>query len=179
MPAGRSDPAIRAPRPAAGHESPELTEKRLRRLAWLLDNSIPLPGGYRIGVDGLIGLIPGFGDAAGALLSSYIVVEAGRLGASKSVLLRMAFNVFLETVIGTIPLAGDLFDFVYKANARNVRLLELHARGPQRQRKSNRFAATAIIIGVLAVVILIVWGVIALLGALFGALSEAGTSPGL
>lgn len=168
MAGGRPQPPDRVLPKAAGQERPELAEKRLRRLAWVLDNSIPLPGGYRIGVDGLIGLIPGFGDAAGALLSSYIVVEAGRLGASKSLLLRMAFNVFVETVIGTIPLAGDLFDFVYKANARNVRLLEEHVREPQRQRKSNRAVATAIIIGVLAAVILVVWAVIALLGALFG-----------
>lgn len=165
-------PAQASPDAAAGHDRPEPAEQRLRRLAWVLDNSIPLPGGYRIGVDGLIGLIPGFGDVAGALLSSYIVVEAARLGASKSLLLRMAFNVLLETVIGAVPIAGDLFDFVYKANARNVRLLEQHAREPQSHRKSNRLAAAAIIIGVLAVVILVVWGIIALLGALFGALSS-------
>lgn len=149
----------------------EAAEKRLRRIAWLLDNSIPLPGGYRIGVDGLIGLIPGIGDAAGALFSSYLVVEAGRLGASKALLLRMSFNVLLETLVGAIPLAGDLFDFVYKANMRNLRLLEGHARNPERQRKSNRAVAAAIIIGVLAIVVLVVWGMAALLGALFAAVS--------
>ncbi|MGH8496113.1 MAG: DUF4112 domain-containing protein [Gammaproteobacteria bacterium] len=154
--------------PAA--DLPRLAENRLRRLAWLLDNSIPLPGGYRIGIDGLIGLIPGLGDAAGALLSSYIVVEAGRLGAPKSLLLRMAFNVFVETVIGTIPFAGDLFDFVYKANARNVRLLERYARDTRGQRKSNQAVAAAIIVGVLVVVFLIVWAIVALLSALFQAL---------
>lgn len=147
--------------------TPHSAEKRLRRLAWFLDNAIPLPGGYRIGVESLIGLIPGFGDAAGALLSSYIVVEAGRLGASKSLLLRMAFNVFLETVIGTIPLAGDLFDFAYKANMRNIRLLERHVRDPVRQQKSNRAIAAAIVIGVLVAVGLVIWGIAALLGALF------------
>lgn len=149
----------------------EAIEKRLRRLAWLLDSSIPLPGGYRIGLDGLIGLVPGIGDAAGALASSYIVVEAGRLGASKALLLRMGFNVFIETLIGAIPFAGDLFDLVYKANLRNLALLERHVRDPVRQRKSNRAVAAAIIIGVLAIVVLIAWAVMALLGALFGAIS--------
>lgn len=147
----------------------ETSAKRLRRLAWLLDNSIPLPGGYRIGLDGLIGLVPGIGDAAGALVSSYMVVEAGRLGASKALLLRMAFNVLLETLVGAIPFAGDLFDFVYKANLRNLRLLEGHVRDPVAQRKSNRAVAAAIIVGVLAIVALVAWAIAALLGALFGA----------
>ena len=129
-----------------------------------------MPGGYRIGLDGLIGLVPGIGDAAGALVSSYMVVEAGRLGASKALLLRMAFNVLLETLVGTIPFAGDLFDFVYKANLRNLHLLEGHIRDPVGQRKSNRAVAAAIIVGVLAIVILTAWGIATLLGALFGAI---------
>jgi hypothetical protein len=157
-----------AGRTAAGDEA---AEKRLRRLAWLLDNSIPLPGGYRVGLDGLIGLVPGIGDAAGALVSSYLVVEAGRLGASKTLLLRMAFNVLLETVIGAIPFAGDLFDFVYKANLRNLRLLEQHARDPAGNAGSNRAVAAAIIVGVLVVVGLAIWGVATLLDALFGAVA--------
>lgn len=147
----------------------EAAERRLRRLAWLLDNSIPLPGGYRIGLDGLIGLVPGIGDAAGALVSSYLVVEAGRLGASRALLLRMAFNVLLETVVGAIPFAGDLFDFAFKANQRNLRLLEQHARDPAGNARSNRAVAAAIVVGVLVTVGLAVWGVAALLGALFAA----------
>jgi hypothetical protein len=146
-------------------------EKRLRRIAWLLDSSIRLPGGYRIGVDGLVGLVPGIGDAAGALFSSYLVVEAARLGASKALLLRMSFNVLLETLVGTIPFAGDLFDFVYKANMRNLRLLEGHARDPVGQRKTNRAVAAVIIIGVLGIVVLVTWGVAALLSSLFAAVS--------
>jgi hypothetical protein len=149
----------------------EAAEKRLRRIAWLLDNSIPLPGGYRIGVDGLIGLVPGVGDAAGALFASYLVVEAARLGASKALLLRMSFNVLLETFVGAIPFAGDLFDFVYKANMRNLRLLEEHARDPVGQRKSNRLVAAVIIAGLLVIVVLGIWGVAALLGTLFAAVS--------
>src|SRR6056297_126310 len=97
---------------------------RLRRLAHVLDSSVPLPGGYRIGIDGIIGLIPGIGDAAGALLSSYILLESHRLGVSTRVLMRMAFNVLVEAVVGLIPVAGDLFDFAWKANHRNVALLE-------------------------------------------------------
>lgn len=98
--------------------------ERLRAFSRLLDSSIPLPGGYRVGIDGLIGLIPGIGDIAGGAASSYIIIEAARLGASTPTLLRMVFNVLLETLIGQIPFLGDLFDFVWKANVKNVALLE-------------------------------------------------------
>lgn len=104
---------------------------RLKRLAWLLDSAIPLPGGYRIGLDGLIGLVPGLGDVVAALLSSYIVVEAARLRVPASVLLRMGLNVALELIIGAVPVAGDLFDFAFKANERNVRLLEASLGPPE------------------------------------------------
>jgi hypothetical protein len=120
--------------------SPDSQERmqRLRAIAWLLDNSIPLPGGFRIGVDALIGLIPGLGDAAGALISAYIVNEARSLGAPRSVLLRMMGNVMIETVIGSIPVAGDLFDAAFKANSRNLALLARYQLDPIRSRRSSR-----------------------------------------
>src|SRR6185503_9317287 len=102
----------------AGHTGKAL--QRVRGLAWLLDNSIPIPGTrMRIGLDAVIGLIPGLGDAAGAVLSSYILLEAGKLGAPRSTLLRMGANVLVESVVGIVPLVGDLFDAGWKANQRN------------------------------------------------------------
>lgn len=98
--------------------------ERLKRLARTLDSSIVLPGGYRIGLDGFIGLVPGVGDLVGAVLATYIIVESARLGASKWLLARMMLNVLVETAIGVIPVLGDLFDFAWKANNRNVALLE-------------------------------------------------------
>ena len=77
--------------------------KRLRTLAWLMDNSIPLPGGFRIGLDAIIGLVPGIGDAIGAVISAYIINEARGMGAPRSVLFRMMSNVMIETVIGADP----------------------------------------------------------------------------
>jgi hypothetical protein len=120
--------------------SPDSQERmqRLRAIAWLLDNSIPLPGGFRVGIDALIGLIPGLGDAAGALISAYIVNEARSLGAPRSVLLRMMGNVMIETVIGSIPVAGDLFDAAFKANSRNLALLARYQLDPIRSRRSSR-----------------------------------------
>src|SRR5262245_63541308 len=88
---------------------------RLARLAWLLDSSIPIPGTrFSIGIDALIGLVPGVGDLVGALLSTYIVYEAWRGGASKHVLLRMMFNVLVEGCVGSVPLFGDGLDAAWK-----------------------------------------------------------------
>jgi hypothetical protein len=98
--------------------------KQLNALAWLLDNSIPLPFiNYRIGVDAVIGLVPGIGDMAGLLISSYIVLQAARLGVPRATLTRMVINIALEGAVGIVPLVGDLFDATFKANARNVQLL--------------------------------------------------------
>lgn len=98
--------------------------KGLHRLARTLDSSIRLPGGYRIGLDGIIGLVPVAGDSIGAALSSYIVIRAAQLGASIPTLITMMFNILIETLVGGIPLLGDLFDFAFKSNERNMALLE-------------------------------------------------------
>ena len=110
----------RPTRPAADAK----TRRRLERLAWYLDNSIPIPGlNARIGLDSLLGLLPGIGDIIGAFFSSYILAAAARLGAPKSVLLKMAFNIAAEVVAGALPVLGDFFDMAWKANQRNVQLL--------------------------------------------------------
>lgn len=97
---------------------------RLRRFAWLLDELFRIPGTQqRIGIDALIGLVPGVGDTIGALLSTYIILEAARRGASIWTVTRMLANVGVETVFGAVPLLGDLFDVVFKANSRNLALL--------------------------------------------------------
>lgn len=98
--------------------------KQVNQLAWLLDNSIEIPlVNYRIGLDAVIGLIPGIGDIAGLLVSSVIVIQAFRLGAPRSVLMQMLVNIGIESLIGVIPFVGDFFDATFKANVRNVRLL--------------------------------------------------------
>lgn len=144
---------------------------RLKRLAWLLDSAIPLPGGYRIGLDGLIGLVPGLGDVVAALLSSYIVVEAARLRVPASVLLRMGLNVALELIIGAVPVAGDLFDFAFKANERNVRLLEASLGPPEQvqalRRQSGWTVAAALAVPtlVLLLALALAIGLVALVAA--------------
>ena len=130
--------------------------RRLGRIAWLLDNSIPLPGGrFRIGIDAILGLIPGVGDVIGVLLSSYIVREAARAGAPPTVLVRMAWNVVVEGIVGTIPVLGDLFDAAWKANQRNFALLEAHLDQPQRVRRSSRLFVAGLVLALLAFLALV------------------------
>ncbi len=98
---------------------------RLKRLSNLLDSRFRVPGtNWRFGLDGIVGLVPGVGDAAGALISLYIVAEAWRLGVRKRTIARMLGNVALDSLFGAVPLAGDLFDFIWKSNARSLRLAE-------------------------------------------------------
>ena len=125
--------------------------ERLAWLAWLLDSSIPIPGTrLTIGLDALIGLVPVLGDAVGVLLSSYIVREAAALGAPRSILARMAFNVALEGFLGVIPLAGDVFDAAFKANQRNVRLLAAWLDAPRAAQRSSRAFVAALVAGTAA-----------------------------
>lgn len=112
--------------------------ERLKALAWLLDSSIRLPGGFRIGVDAILGLVPFLGDLLGVLLSGYIVVQAARLRAPLIILLRMMLNVAVEGLIGLIPVAGDIFDASWKANQRNVRLLEGYLDQPSNTAATSR-----------------------------------------
>ena len=98
---------------------------RLRHLAQLQDSRFRLLG-IRFGWDSVIGLIPGIGDAAMAAMAAYVVVEAARMGAPKALLARMSLNVLIDFVLGATPLIGDLADIAFKANIRNVDLLERH-----------------------------------------------------
>lgn len=152
--AGRSDDNSDADARAA------LARKRIARYAHLLDSSIRLPGGYRVGLDGIIGLVPGVGDLAGAAASGYIVVLAARTGVSSSVQMLMVYNIATELVFGTVPLVGDVIDFVWKANERNLALYdEFHAH-PYQGRQKNRFKAALPIIVLLGLLVLA--GVIAI-----------------
>jgi hypothetical protein len=133
--------------------------ERLRRVARLLDSAIQLPGTqFRFGLDPLIGLVPGIGDAIGAIFSTMIVFQAARLGAPKSTLVRMMANVAVDTLVGEIPLVGDLFDFGWKSNTRNIALLEQHLDRPVAAKVASRRVLFLLGVGLL----LLFAGVIAL-----------------
>lgn len=103
---------------------------RLRLIARLMDNAVEIPGtGIRFGLDSLIGLIPGAGDALTAGVSLYIVYEAAQLGATRGQLAMMLGNVALDTLAGSIPVLGDLFDLTFKANVRNLRMMGIEVGG--------------------------------------------------
>lgn len=126
---------------------------RARLLARALDSAFHLPGtGLRFGLDPVLGIVPGLGDLAGAALSGYIVITGVRLGASPSVTLRMLANVAIDTMIGTVPVVGDLFDAGWKSNARNVALIERHLARPGPTRASSRLmlAAAVVLLALLA-----------------------------
>jgi hypothetical protein len=113
--------------------------RRLESLSILMDSAFTIPGtNVRMGLDGLIGLVPVVGDIVTTAISSYILYEARRLGASKLTLARMAGNVAIDGVIGAIPIVGDMFDVAFRANRRNVRILREHlertSRSPGRPR---------------------------------------------
>jgi hypothetical protein len=102
----------------------------------------------RFGLDPIIGLIPGVGDAAGAVLAGWVLVEAIRLGASRATVVRIAGNIALDAGLGAVPLLGDIFDFAWKANLRNVALLERHLTDPARAKSADRFFVACVIGGI-------------------------------
>lgn len=143
---------------------------RARTLTRLLDSAARVPGtGFRFGLDPVLGLIPGLGDVAGAALSGYVVILASRLGAPKSVIVRMLGNVAIDTVAGAMPVVGDLFDAGWKSNTRNLALLERHVGLPTTERAASRAIVwlTVVALAVLALgaVALAIFLVRALLGA--------------
>lgn len=106
------------------HQDREAMEK-IVKLARLLDDAFRIPGtNFRVGIDGILGLIPGIGDASSAVLAAVMIVSARRLGASRWTIARMVANTTLDVTVGAIPLIGDAWDFFFKSNRRNLRLLE-------------------------------------------------------
>ena len=95
----------------------------LARLAYLMDGSIRI-GSWSFGLDPLIGLVPGIGDIIGALVSMVIVVRAAQVGIPRIAIARMLANVAIDTLVGSIPVFGDAFDFAYKSNFKNLRIYE-------------------------------------------------------
>jgi len=143
--------------------------ERLRFLAWLLDSAIRIPGTrFTVGLDFLVGLVPVIGDLIGVLASSIIVMEANRMGVPRAILTRMAFNVAVEGVVGMIPFLGDVFDAGWKANQRNVRLIDQWMHEPRRVQRSSRLLVAGLVLGLVAFIALCGFAAWKLLAWLFG-----------
>jgi hypothetical protein len=103
------------------------TLNRIRKLSRLMDTAIGIPGTkFRIGLDPILGLVPGAGDLISTAFSAYIIYLATRFSIPGEDLRKMLFNIGLEAVVGTVPLVGDFFDAYYKSNIRNLAILEKH-----------------------------------------------------
>lgn len=146
---------------------------RLRNLARVYDAGIRIPGTrFEFGLDPLVGLVPGLGDAVGAGLATYIVFEAARSGVPWSVLLRMLLNVGIDALIGAFPVVGDLFDAAWKANLKNVDLLDAHLADPRATHHSSR----RLLFAVGLVLLLLFVGAVALALAVLGAVADLFTT---
>lgn len=130
--------------------------RRVRVLARLLDSSIPVPGTtWTIGLDPIIGLIPGIGDLIGAVLSGYIILEAVRAQVPAFTLARMLANVGIDTLLGAVPAVGDVFDAAWKSNMMNAALLERHlaTSGSAPPKRHNVIGVMAIAVVVLVLIL--------------------------
>jgi len=125
-------------------------EAMIEQIAWLMDRAISI-GGVRVGLDPILGLIPGIGDVFSSVISTVLIVQAHRSGVPKATVLRMLANVGIDTAVGAIPLVGDLFDFAWKANSKNLELYRASVRG-QHKAASDWVFLTLI---VLALIILL------------------------
>jgi hypothetical protein len=149
------------PQPLSDYEDLE----RLRALARVQDELVRIPGtNIRFGLDALMGLIPGAGDMVSGGVSAYVMLAATRMGAPPSVIARMAGNIALDMLIGTVPLLGDLFDVGWKSNTRNVRLLERLAVDPRGARRSSRVVLAGALLGLGALLVGTAWIAVTVIG---------------
>jgi hypothetical protein len=146
--------------------------RHARDLARLLDSAFRVPGTrFRFGLDPILGLIPGVGDAVGALFGGYVILLALRAGAPAPVLFRMAMNVGLDALLGAVPLLGDVVDAGWKANTRNLALVEAYSRDPAGTRKRSKgvlaAAAGVVVLAVIGALWLAAAAVRMMLGLIF------------
>lgn len=128
--------------------APSAAHEQVADLAHLLDSAFRFPGTQRrFGVDALLGLVPGVGDAAGLVLSTGVILQAIRLGARGATVGRMVLNTGIDAVFGSVPVLGWFVDFGFKANSRNVALLDAHVGDPDETRRRSATSIRRTIIG--------------------------------
>ena len=150
----------------SNEKTPQL--RSLRSISWLFDELVRIPGTkITVGLDALMGLIPGGGDVVGGAISVYALFVARRLGAPTSVILRMAVNILVDAVLGAVPFLGDLFDVSWKANRKNVQVLEEFIASPQRAQRSSMVAVAATAVAVVGTLLGIAAGTVWLLSRIF------------
>jgi Domain of unknown function (DUF4112) len=142
--------------------SPPQSLAHLELLAYWMDTAFEVPGlGIRFGFDAIVGLIPGLGDLITSLISLYILAAARRYGMPRGTLLRMAFNIGVDSVVGAIPFFGDAFDVYWKANVMNVALLRRHVMATAAEQRSAGRRDTLFVAGLILGVLLLLAAAIA------------------
>ena len=136
-------------------------ERRIAFMARMLDDLVTIPGTrQRLGLDSVVGLIPGLGDLASAAVGAWIIVEASRFRLPGVVLARMVINTVVDFVVGAVPLLGDLFDVVFKSNSRNLALFRRHATDPGASTTEHR----AFLAGLVLVLVGVLWLAVVAIG---------------
>ena len=159
--------ARRVPRTA---EDRDRSLAEVQALAWLLDNSIPVPGtgGRRFGIDALIGLVPGIGDAVSGAIGLLVVWRGSRMGLPRIAVTRMLLNTLIDVSIGAIPILGDAFDLWFKANTRNLGLMRRYLETPESSTRDDWLAVLVMIGVVVALIVVVGWLVVEVIAAIAG-----------
>lgn len=145
-------------------------EARISRVTWLLENLFRVPGSERrFGLEPIIGLLPGAGDAISGIVGLALIVEALRFHLPRVVIVRMVMNTLLDLVVGIVPVLGDVFDFAFKSNSRNLTLFRRYAADPDRSTTGE----AAFVAGVILVVVGALLGALLAVGWLLDALARA------
>jgi hypothetical protein len=141
-------------------------------LAWLLDNSIPVPGtgGRRFGIDALIGFVPVVGDLFGGLMSLIVVWRGSRMGLPRIVVVRMLANAAVDLLVGAIPILGDAFDLWFKVNDRNLRLIRRHLERPETSTRDDWLVVLGYLGVIVALIVAVGWLLVAVVSAIAGLL---------
>ncbi len=130
----------------------------LRRFATIMDEAFEIPGTrIRVGLDALIGLIPGVGDVIGAVLSTWIIAGAMRHRVPARIIARMVLNIAVDLFFGAVPVAGDVFDFLFEENVRNMRLLERYRDRRRPPRTTGQIAAAIMLIVLFVIALSVVF----------------------
>lgn len=129
-------------------------ESLFKWLALVMDESLRVPGtGFRFGLDPIIGLIPGLGDTASALISTFSLIYAARCGVPRITIARMSLNILINEIVGIIPGVGDAFSFWFKSNVRNYQLLQKHFGASSRKARKSDWIFVMVVIGLLFLVV--------------------------
>ena len=152
------------------HQNQTSKLKNLRRLAFFLDNSIPIPfTQYRMGLDpilGVLGIVGGTGDLLGGVLGAYIVTQAARLGVPQKIVWRMMGNLFIDSLVGLVPGLGDILDIAWKANARNVALLDQYFETSPTPRKNHPLFIFGVVSLLVLMIVAFAWIMVAIIRAI-------------